>query len=126
MANVFKVSSSASLTVDDVLDFADTTRTQDITLTANKVVRNRQNINNAAHEALVLGEISGNLGWGWFWNRDSTNYVEIGIDSAGSFVALARIQAGKFSGWIPFPPALVPYAKANTATVDLTYILVTA
>jgi len=73
----------------------------------------------AAGEALVLGDVATN-GVAYFVNLDATNYVEVGIQQAGTFYPLARLNAGE--GY-PFRLAqgVTPYARANTSSVVMEY-----
>jgi hypothetical protein len=51
-------------------------------------------------------------------NADSTNYVDFGPESAGSMVALGRLEAGEIA-FLRMKPAVVLRAQANTAAVLL-------
>ena len=94
-------------------------RTQSITqnTAAPSVSGGTQSIGNAAHEAIVITELT-TLGVCQFRNMDATNYVEIGVDVAATFYPLVRLNAGE--EW-PFRMAqgITPYAQANTAAVIL-------
>ena len=75
------------------------------------------------HEALVMGDI-GTAGWARFMNIDATNYVELGIVTGGTFYPFAKLKPGE-----TFPLRLgtnAPYAKANTAEVNLEYLIIEA
>lgn len=62
----------------------------------------------------------GSLGWSMFENLDSTNYVQIGRQVAGTFYPLLRVSAGKKAGPIELDCSTTQlYALANTATVKL-------
>lgn len=76
-----------------------------------------QTIGFAAHEALTITDIT-TLGVCFFWNRDATNYVELGVDVGATFYPFVRLNAGEY--W-PFRMAqgITPYAKADTAAVVL-------
>jgi hypothetical protein len=92
--------SSGSLTIDQ---------------TTAKLVSNVQTIG-TVEEALDLGDIT-TPGIGIFVNLDSTNFIELGL-SGQMFV---RINAGE---QYPFRvTTTAPYAKADTANVELFYIL---
>ena len=69
-------------------------------------------------EAVGTGDVA-SLGWAWFRNLDTTNYVEIGPDSAGSLVPFLKLKAGEVSGPIRLKPGITIKAQANTATVKL-------
>ena len=58
-------------------------------------------------------------GLGYFTNLDTTNFVEIGLQVAGTFYPFAKLKAGES---YPFRLAVLTlYARANTAAVDLEY-----
>jgi hypothetical protein len=72
----------------------------------------------AAHEAIPMGDVS-TAGFARFKNLDSTNFVQIGTDVAAAFVPSIKLKAGE-----SFTIRLgtnAPYAKANTAAVQLDY-----
>ena len=78
-----------------------------------------QSIGFAAHEAIVLGDVT-TVGFAYFHNMDATNYVEIGIDVAASFHATIRLYPGqKCSTFL----AAAPYAQAAVAAVLLDYVI---
>lgn len=79
-----------------------------------------QSIGTGAHEALTLVDVS-TAGYGFFVNTDTTNYVEIGRDSAGTFVPLVKLKPGEAALFRLASTA--PYAKANTAAVVLDWII---
>lgn len=81
---------------------------------------NVQNIG-TTHEALTIGGDISTAGWGIFQNNDSTNYVDIGVDVSGTFHPLARIKAGESHAFRLATNS--PYAKANTAAVNLQYTI---
>lgn len=83
-----------------------------------------QAIGFAAHEAINLGDVgAATLGWAWFRNLDTTNYVEIGIDfGPGTFGPLIRLNAGE-ACVIRLSAACAPYAQANTAAVVLEKVI---
>lgn len=76
-----------------------------------------QSVGFAAHEAVAVGDVS-TLGWAYFKNLDTTNFVEIGVDVAATFYPLVRLEAGEAALFRLSPSATV-YAKANTAAVLL-------
>ena len=81
------------------------------------LIRNVQNIGFAADEALALGDIV-TPGWAVFQNLDNTNYVEIGV---GSFTAFLKLKPGE--QMMCRLSTTAPRAQANTAAVDLFYII---
>lgn len=70
-------------------------------------------------EALVLQDVS-SLGWARFQNLDSTNYVEIGIVVSATFYPVITLLAGEYT-FVRLSPGIAPYARANTASVQLDY-----
>lgn len=83
-------------------------------------IHNVQAIGFAAAEALSVGEIT-TAGYAWFHNIDSTNYVEIGYDDSG-FKNLIKLKAGEQA--IVRLGQDAPYAQADTASVDLEYVII--
>lgn len=73
----------------------------------------------AAGEALVLGDVATN-GHAYFVNLDATNYVEVGIQTGGTFYPLARFNAGE-GGLMRMAQGVTPYARANTGNVVMEY-----
>lgn len=74
----------------------------------------------AAHEALPMGDVV-TAGWAFFQNLGPTNFVLIGIDIAGAFHQFAKLKAGE-AGLIRLGTN-APYAKADTAAVNLLYLI---
>lgn len=76
----------------------------------------------AGGTAIPVGPMSGTLGWFFFKNNDATNYVEILVAVSGAVVLKLKpgeIAMGRFAGAVTAPAAL-----ANTATVQLQYLIV--
>jgi hypothetical protein len=73
------------------------------------------------HEALVMTDVS-SAGAAYFLNTDATNYVDIGVDVTGTFYGLIRLMPGKFA-FVPRLATNSPFARANTAAVNLEYII---
>lgn len=73
----------------------------------------------AAGVALATGSIS-TTGVCWFKNLDSTNYVEIGVQVAGTFYPVIRLNAGE-SYPVRLSQGVTFYRRANTASVLLEY-----
>ena len=85
-------------------------------------VRNRQIVGFAAEEALLLGDVAAG-GYLIAINRDATNYVEI---RPGSGVAdLVKLLPGDFC-MFRLASGATPYVQANTAAVELEYLVVDA
>jgi hypothetical protein len=83
-----------------------------------RVIRNVQTIGFAAEEALELGSIA-TPGFAVFKNLDDTNFIEIGPDSTG-LVPFVKLEPGQVA---MMPLAAAPWAKADTAAVELFYIV---
>lgn len=75
-------------------------------------------IGTSAHEALPMQDVS-TAGWARFKNLDSTNYVQIGVDSTGTFIPMLKLKA--LESCVVRLATNAPYAKANTASVQLDY-----
>jgi hypothetical protein len=75
-------------------------------------------IGHAAHEALVMGDV-GTAGWAFFRNLDGTNFVVIGVDDSGTFHPFLKLKAGQYC-ICPLGTS-APYAKADTAAVQLQF-----
>ena len=73
---------------------------------------------------IPLGQIA-TPGWSWFRNLDSTNFVNIYTSLADKLLGanpFATLYPGEF--WMgPLGTTTAPYAVANTAAVDLEYLI---
>lgn len=69
-------------------------------------------------EALTVTDVS-TAGWAYFRNTDTTNFVEIGTGTAGSFVAFAKLKAGE--ACVLRLGTNAPTARANTAAIKLQF-----
>lgn len=81
------------------------------------LIRNVQEIGSASDEALALGDVT-TPGFAVFQNLDDTNYVEIGT---GSFTAFLKLKPGELA--MCRLGTTAPKAQADTAAVDLFYII---
>lgn len=119
MANEIKVTASLTYANGNLGSLTVPSRTQQITQNTAAPARagGSQTIGFAAHEALVVTDIT-TLGVVHFRNRDATNFVEIGVDVAGTFYPVVRLNANE--SWI-FRSAqgITLYAQADTAAVIL-------
>jgi len=88
--------------------------------TNNRLHHSVQDIGTGSHETLTLGDLT-TPGYVVFRNLDSTNFVEIGDDSSGTFVPVIKLKAGEM-GVIRLGTAS-PYAKADTAEVKLEFVI---
>lgn len=77
-----------------------------------------QSISSSTHQALTFAASIGTKGCAYLLNTDSTNYIEVGTDQAGTFAPLLRVNAGE-DAQIRWSQSATPYAKANTAAVTL-------
>jgi hypothetical protein len=73
------------------------------------------------YEALYnTGLASG--GAAYFFNNDPTNFVEIGLEVSAAFQPLIRIPPQKFA-FLPRLSTTALFARANTAAVNLSYLI---
>jgi hypothetical protein len=96
------------------------TRDHFVTVSGDHAIHKSQEIGTSA-EALDIGEIT-TVGYCWFRNMDSTNFVEIGYDDTG-FKNLIKLKAGEECGPVRLGQG-APYALADTAAVDLEYVII--
>jgi hypothetical protein len=78
-----------------------------------------QNIDTTA-ENIAKGDIT-TPGYMWVKNLDSTNFVEIGYDDTG-FKNLIKLKAGEEA--LFRLTQTTPQAKADTAAVDIEYMII--
>jgi hypothetical protein len=90
------------------------------TVAADRPRWHRQNIGTTA-EAINLGTVAAPR-WAVFINRDATNYVEIFTSNGG--VIFCKLLAGE-GCLIPLGSGVTaPYARANTAAIELEYAII--
>lgn len=106
------------LTKGDLKRSFTTTKSFDFVATAPAMAAGVATIGFAAHEAIVMQDVAA-AGWARFENLDSTNFVQIGTDAAGTFHPFVKLKAGEFC--ILRLGTNAPYAKADTAAVQLDY-----
>ncbi len=71
--------------------------------------------------AIPLGQVTAPH-WAWFRNMDATNFVTIRNGSGGA--DLIKLLPGECTpGGVPLLDTSVPYAVANTAPVQLEYLI---
>lgn len=70
--------------------------------------------------AIPLGSVT-TPHWGWFYNLDATNYIQLYNGSAGA--VLVRLNPGDPPALIPIDPASTPYAKAHTGACKMEYLI---
>lgn len=73
----------------------------------------------AAGTAITITAGVASAGWAWVRNTDTTNYIDIGVQVSGTFYPLIRLYPGE--GHPMRLAMLTPYARANTAAVDLEF-----
>lgn len=74
-------------------------------------------------EAIDIGDVNASdLGWAFFRNTDATNFVEIGVDEGGTFVAFAKLLPNEWCV-VPCSPAKTYQGKADTAAVEVEYAI---
>lgn len=72
------------------------------------------------HETIGVTDLS-TPGWSYFKNLDTTNYVELGRDVSASFYPFVKLLPGE--ACVLRLGTTAPYAKANTASVKLQYVI---
>jgi hypothetical protein len=90
-----------------------------VTLSGTNATGGVQNISTTA-EALTMGDVS-SPGYAYFRNTGTTNFVELGTGTGGSFVGFAKLKAGEAA--VVRLTTAAPTARANTAAVDLQYFI---
>lgn len=90
------------------------------TMTGTNVTAGCQAIGFAAHETIPVTDV-GTPGWAYFKNTDATNFVQIGTDVAAAFVPFVKLLANEEC--VLRLGTTAPYAKADTASVDLQYVI---
>jgi hypothetical protein len=114
---------SIKATLANGIEFPDLASRQiSIDVSGDRFTLQRQEIG-TSEEALNLGDIATG---GYFIavNRDTTNYVE--LRSGTGAVDFIRLNAGEVCCFRISADATAPYAIANTAAVELEYLLVAA
>ena len=97
-------------------------QTLNVTISGTRFFLNRQTIGFAAWEALILGDLAAG-GYCYIVNRDSTNYVLVKDGSAEGDNSLIRLNAGDIAIFRLSPAATIPSVKADTANVEIEYLL---
>lgn len=70
--------------------------------------------------AIPLGSVS-SLGWGFFINRDPTNYIELRVGTGGT--KFAKLMPGEFAFFRFGSGITAPYAIANSAACQMEYLI---
>ena len=121
MADEITVTMSITYAKGNVASFSRALTAKKVTVSGNRYVLNIQNIG-TSEEALGIGELSAPLGWAWFHNLDDTNYVEIRLGT-GASNDMIRLNAKEAALMRLGSDISAPYAIANTAAVDLEYLI---
>lgn len=58
--------------------------------------------------------------WSFWFNHDANNYLTLFNGASGA--VFVRLLAGECA-FLPLDPTCVPYATANTATIELEYLI---
>jgi hypothetical protein len=92
------------------------------TMTGTRYLRGRQNIG-TTEEQISIGEITSE-GWMLVINRDTSNFVRLRQGVVASYSnALIKIKPGEFA-LFRVDPAATLYGTADTAAVDVEYLLI--
>jgi len=118
MANEISLSTNFSVRKDFLATNRSTSRSFNLNAASPAKAAGIASIGTSAHEALPMGDVS-TAGWARFENLDATNYVQVGVDSSGTFIPFLKLKPGEFH--ICRLATNAPYAKANTAAVKLDY-----
>jgi len=86
-----------------------------------RLIRNVQEIG-TSEEILENGDVA-TPGWAVFVNLDDTNYVEVGHYTGGTFYPFLKLKPGDQMICRLGVTTAQLYAKANTSTVSLFYIV---
>lgn len=113
------------LTLEGTLQYKDSSGTEDhmqildafYDLTSNVYVHLKQTIA-TSEQVIVLGTIT-TLGWAFFINRDTTNFVEIRSGTGGT--KIIKIPAGKFAFFFWGSGLTAPYIISDTASCKVEY-----
>lgn len=122
MAQELTVTASLSFAKGNVQANGLTKSGQRFNVNGTKYIRGVQSIGFAAAEAIQLGEIAA-PGWLLVQNNDATNFVELHTQAAAG-VAFAKLQPGEFALLRLGSGVTAPAAKADTAAVEIEYMVV--
>lgn len=122
MANEISITASLSVAKGNLATESLTVSAVHATLTGKQITKGTQTIpTTAGGTAVVLGGL-GSVGWIHVKNLDTTNYVD--LMTAVSGTAFARLKPGEVA-LLRLPPAITaPAALANTASVDIEFLLI--
>jgi hypothetical protein len=122
MAN--EITATATLTVTKSGQTSTGTISKSITLTGSKQWMNTQVIGTSAEQLSFPSDLTTEgLTYLWLYNADSTNYVEIALDS-GMTQIFCKLLAGQPALIRAYTANPTYYARANTAAIDLRMVAV--
>lgn len=81
-----------------------------------------QNIGFAASEAIATTEV-GTLGWAFFQNCDSTNFVKIGPYDGATFHPFVKLKPGEYC-ILRLMTGITIHAQADTAAIELYFRII--
>jgi hypothetical protein len=123
MANTFEINLSVAYKDSaSAIRFQVPSKRSQTSIASNIYAGGTQNIGFASEEALDIGTVAANGGSVYLYNRDATNYVEIGLVISATFQPFITLAPGEFAV-TPGISNRALYAKANTAAIDLEYFI---
>jgi hypothetical protein len=120
MADEIKCRVSVTVSKTGVPDVQKSPTQFNITMTGTDLILATQTIGTSA-EAINLGDV-GTPGVALFHNLSATNYVEIGHDVSAAFESDIKLKAGEWA--LVRLAQAAPQARANTAPVNLEYLII--
>lgn len=117
MANEIRVNGSIYVNKGSLVESC-TPGADTIDMAATGLSSGIQNIGTSA-EQITTTEV-GTIGWAFFQNLDTTNYVTIGPDSGGNLIDFVKLKPGEFC-LMRLMTGITIKAKANTAACELLY-----
>lgn len=117
MADELSVNIQARLSLSPLLEMI-TPGQITVDVAATGLAAGIQNIG-TSEETITTTEV-GTLGWAFFQNLDSTNFVKIGADSGGSLVPFVKLKAGEYC-ILRLMTGITIKAQADTAACELLY-----
>lgn len=123
MADEITITSSMTVNKSGVARVDVPAETMREDMTGTHFVNTVQDIGFAAHEALAVGSDLGTPGFAFFHNRDTTNFVQVGLDVAAAFVPFIKLLPGQKAGPVPLANTTF-YAQADTGAVKLQFLIV--
>lgn len=120
MANEIRANVSLTVAKGNIATTRSTNNT--VTMSGSVYAQGVQSIPTTANgTAISVGSVA-TAGWAYFRNLDAANYVEIGVQTGGTFYPTLKLLAGE--ACLVRLTTNAPYAQANTAAVLLDYTLI--